>query len=159
MTTEMQLRIVRRIPLTEVTDRVKQYERQFGANLDEVSNQFEDRVLDQEAFDDYVEWMAMEHALGAYVEGEAFDFLTEDILNLGSQDLSKLTPKRLELLDQMSRHNAKSINELASSIGRDVKNVYNDLKTLESLGLIELMRDGRRLIPDLLVKEISFLTW
>jgi DNA-binding transcriptional ArsR family regulator len=155
----MQLRIVRRIPLTEVTDRVEQYEKQFGASLDDVSNQFAEKTLDQEAFDDYVEWMAMEHALGAYVEGEAFDYLTEDILDLGSQDLSKLTPKRLELLDQMSRHNADSINELASSIGRDVKNVYNDLKTLESLGLIALVKDGRRMIPDLLVKEITFLTW
>jgi DNA-binding transcriptional ArsR family regulator len=155
----MQLRIVRRIPHTEVTDRVEQYKKQFGASLDDVSNQFAERALDQEAFDDYVEWMAMEHALGAYVEGEAFDYLTEDILDLGPQDLSKLTPKRLELLDQMSRHNADSINELASSIGRDVKNVYNDLKILESLGLIALVKDGRRMIPDLLVKEITFLTW
>ena len=155
----MQLRIIRRIPLTEVTDRVKQYEKQFGTNLDDVANQFAEKALDQEAFDDYVEWMAMEHALGAYLEGEAFDYLTEDILDLGPQDLSKLTPKRLELLDQMSRHNADSINELASSIGRDVKNVYNDLKTLESLGLIALVKEGRRMIPDLLVKEITFLTW
>ena len=155
----MQLRIIRRIPLTEVTDRVKQYEKQFGANLDDVANQFAEKALDQEAFDDYVEWMAMEHALGAYVEGEAFDYLTEDILDLEPHDLSKLTPKRLELLDQMSRHNADSINELASSIGRDVKNVYNDLKILESLGLIALTREGRRMTPDLLVKEITFLTW
>ncbi len=155
----MQLRIVRRIPLTEVTDRVEQYEKQFGASLDDVSNQFAEKALDQEDFDDYVEWMAMEHALGAYVEGEAFDYLTEEILDMEPQDLSKLTPKRLELLDQMSRHNADSINELASSIGRDVKNVYNDLKVLESFGLIELVKDGRRMIPDLLVKEITFLTW
>jgi predicted transcriptional regulator len=155
----MQLRIVRRIPLTEVTDRIEQYEKQFGASLDDVSNQFAEKALDQEAFDDYVEWMAMEHALGAYVEGEAFDYLTEEIIDMEPQDLSKLTPKRLELLDQMSRHNANSINELASRIGRDVKNVYNDLKILESLGLIELVKNGRRMIPDLLVKEITFLTW
>ena len=155
----MQLRIVRRIPLKEVTARVKQYERQFAASLEDLSNQFAEKALDQEAFDDYVEWMAMEHALGAYVEGEAFDYLTEDILDLEPQDLSKLTPKRLELLDQMSRHNADSINKLATTIGRDVKNVYNDLKILESLGLIELVKDGRRMIPDLLVKEITFLTW
>ena len=155
----MQLRIVRRIPLTEVTNRVEQYEKQFGASLDDVSNQFAEKAFNYEAFDDYVKWMAMEHALGAYVEGEAFDYLTEDILDLGPQDLSKLTPKRLELLDQMSRHNVDSINKLASSIGRDVKNVYNDLKTLESLGLIALTREGNRMTPDLLVKEITFLTW
>jgi len=155
----MQLRILRRIPLPEVTDRVAQYKKQFGATLDEVSNQFAERSLNHEDLDDYVKWMAMEHALGAYVEGEAFDYLTEDILDLGPQDLSKLTPKRLELLDQMSRHNVDSINKLASSIGRDVKNVYNDLKTLESLGLIALTREGNRMTPDLLVKEITFLTW
>ena len=155
----MQLRILKRIPLTEVTDRVTQYETKFGATLDEVSNQFAERSLNHEDFEDYVQWMVMEHALGAYVEGEAFDYLTEDILDLEPQDLSKLTPKRLELLDQMSRHNADSINKLASSIGRDVKNVYNDLKTLETLGLIALTREGHKMTPDLLVKEITFLTW
>jgi len=156
---EMQLRIVRRIPLREVIDKIEQYEIQFGSSLDDLSNQFAKRTFDSEAFDIYVEWIAMEYALGAYVEGEAFDYLTEEILELGPQDLSKLTPKRLELLDLMSRHNADSINGLASSIGRDVKNVYNDLKTLESLGFIALVKDGRRMIPDLLVKEITFLTW
>ena len=155
----MQLRIVRRIPITEVTERISHYEKQFGGSIDNVSDQFAERGPDRERFDDYVEWMAMEHALGAYVEGEAFDYLTEDLLELGPEDLSKLTPKRLELLDQMSRHRADSINELASRIGRDIKNVYTDLKTLESLGLIGLVREGRRLIPDLLVKEITFLTW
>lgn len=156
---DMQIRIVRRIPITEVNDRVEQYKKQFGGSLDEVFNQISEQSFDQESFDIYVEWMAMEHALGAYVEGEAFDYLTEDIVDMEIKDFSKLTPKRLELLDKMSRYNADSINKLASSIGRDVKNVYKDLKVLESLGLIGLNKDGRRLIPDLLVKEITFLTW
>ena len=119
----MQIRIVRRIPLTEVVERVEHFQKYFGKNLDEVSNQISNNSFDQETFNLYVEWMAMEHALGAYVEGEAFDFITEDILDLVSDDLSKLTTKRLELLDQMSRHNAKSINELASIIkNRPAKN-------------------------------------
>ena len=53
----------------------------------------------------------------------------------------------------------ESINELALNIGRDVKNVYNDLKVLESLDMVNLAKNGRRLIPELLVKEITFLTW
>ena len=48
----MQLRILRRIPLAEVTDRVEQYEKQFSATLDEVSNQFTERGLNHEDFDD-----------------------------------------------------------------------------------------------------------
>ncbi len=155
----MQIRIVRRIPLTEVIERVDHYQKYFDKSLDEVSNQISNNSFDQETFDLYVEWMAMEHALGAYVEGEAFDYITEDILDMDIEDLSKLTPKRLELLDQMSRHNAESINELALNIGRDVKNVYNDLKVLESLDMVNLAKNGRRLIPELLVKEITFLTW
>ena len=155
----MQIRIVRRIPLTEVIKRVDHYQKYFDKSLDEVSNQISNNSFDQETFDLYVEWMAMEHALGAYVEGEAFDYITEDILDMDIEDLSKLTPKRLELLDQMSRHNAESINELALNIGRDVKNVYNDLKVLESLDMVNLAKNGRRLIPELLVKEITFLTW
>ena len=155
----MQLRIVRRIPLGEVRHRVADLEAKYGGNMDDIPDMFAEGQIDREAFEDYVDWMGMEHALRAYSEGEDFDYFTEDILELSKDEISKLTPRRLELMDQISRHRVDSINELATTINRDVKNVYNDLKTLESLGFVRLVKEGRRLVPDLLVKEITFLTW
>jgi predicted transcriptional regulator len=155
----MQLRIVRRIPMDEVSQRVADIEAKYGGNLEEIPDRFAEGHHDRVAFEDYVEWLGMEHALRAYREGEDFDYFTEDILELGEDELSKLTPRRMELMDQMSRHRANSINELAIRVERDVKNVYNDLKTLERLGFVRLVKEGRRLVPDLLVKEITFLTW
>ena len=155
----MQLRIVRRIPLGEVRRRVADLEAKYGGHLDNIPDRFAEGQINREAFEDYVDWMGMEHALRAYSEGEDFDYFTEDVLELSEDEVSKLTPRRLELMDQISRHRVDSINELANTIDRDVKNVYNDLKTLESLNFVRLVKEGRSLIPDLLVKEITFLTW
>jgi predicted transcriptional regulator len=155
----MQLRIVRRIPMDEVRQRVAVFEAKYEGHLEGIPYQFAEGQIKREAFEDYVEWMGMEHALRAYSEGEDYDYFTEDILELGDDEISKLTPRRMELMDQMSRYRVDSINDLATRIDRDVKNVYNDLKTLEGLGFVRLIKEGRRLIPDLLVKEITLLTW
>ncbi|MGD2201425.1 MAG: hypothetical protein PVJ38_07340 [Candidatus Bathyarchaeota archaeon] len=145
--------------MAEVIRKVNELERKYGGKLDDISDRFSDRSLEREAFEEYFEWMGMEQALGAYREGEEFDYFTEELQEQGEEVISKLTPRRLELLDHMSRHRARSINGLASAISRDVKNVYNDLRILEALGFVGLVSEGRRLVPDLLVKEITFLTW
>lgn len=48
-----------------------------------------------------------------------------------------LTPKRLDLLRLIRRHQPSSVRELAQIAGRDLKNVLADVKALETLGLIE----------------------
>lgn len=57
--------------------------------------------------------------------------------------LSTLSPRRLELLRHVRLHGAANIRELATAIGRDYKNVYQDVEALKSAGL--LLPDGRRL--------------
>ena len=54
-----------------------------------------------------------------------------------------LSPRRLELLRFVRQHGAESVRELAASLGRDYKNVHQDVSALESEGL--LVREGRRL--------------
>ena len=88
-------------------------------------------------------------------EGEDFEYLAEEEMILASKQYEKLTPRRLELLDYLGKGLYRSINELADVVGRDVKNVYTDLKVLEELGFVELTREGRRLVPDLIVYEIN----
>jgi DNA-binding transcriptional ArsR family regulator len=155
----MQLKVTRTIPLGEVTQRVAEIEQKYTERMEDIPEKFDRGLVDRDAFEDYVEWMGMVQALGAWREGEDFDYLTEDIMELEWEEFSKLTPRRLDLLDQLSRVRSESINDLAAKIGRDVKNVYMDLKKLESLGLIRLVKEGRSMIPELLVHEVTLLLW
>ena len=54
-----------------------------------------------------------------------------------------LSPRRLELLRHVRQHGAANVRDLAGSLGRDYKNVHQDVSALEAGGL--LVRDGRRL--------------
>jgi predicted transcriptional regulator len=70
-----------------------------------------------------------------------------------------LTPKRMELLHIIKTEQPSSINELARMANRDVKNVADDLKYLEQIGLIEKKETKRRTAPvvpyEKLMLEIS----
>jgi len=58
-----------------------------------------------------------------------------------------LTPKRLELIHIIKTQKPSSINELARMAKRDVKNVADDVKYLERIGLIEIKEDKRKTAP------------
>lgn len=58
-----------------------------------------------------------------------------------------LTPKRLELLHIIKTQKPSSINELARMAKRDVKNVAEDVKYLEQIGLIEKKETDRKTAP------------
>jgi predicted transcriptional regulator len=57
--------------------------------------------------------------------------------------LDTLSPRRLELLRHVRQRGAGNVRELAQTLGRDYKNVHQDVAVLESAGL--LVRDGRKL--------------
>ena len=57
--------------------------------------------------------------------------------------LDTLSPRRLELLRHVRQHGADNVRALAHALGRDYKNVHQDVATLEATGL--LLRDGRKL--------------
>ncbi len=61
-----------------------------------------------------------------------------------------LTNNRLLILKAIREHKPKSVYELAKILGRDLKNVKQDLKLLSDIGLVTLERretDKRRRIP------------
>ncbi|MBI4685303.1 MAG: MarR family transcriptional regulator [Nitrospirae bacterium] len=58
-----------------------------------------------------------------------------------------LTPKRLELLHIIKTKKPFSINELARVAKRDVKNIAEDVKYLEQIGLIEKKETDNRITP------------
>jgi predicted transcriptional regulator len=153
----MRWRVVKRIPLNEVRERVAAYVRKYGNQYQLLSKEFESGKMPRDRFNDYIEWSSMIHALRAAGEGEDFDYYAEEDLDLTPEEFDSFTPKRLELLDYLADEHVSSINGLANRVGRDVKNVYNDLRILERLGFIRLVREGKSLVPELLVQEVTIL--
>ncbi len=63
-------------------------------------------------------------------------------------DLNKaLTPRRLQLISVIRESKPGSVKELASIAGRDVRNVYRDLKLLEGMGFVKLRKEGKEVKP------------
>lgn len=153
----MIIKVVRKVSIDEVRQMISHLEKKYGGSYEEFENKLSEREVNSEWLEDSIEWSRMTHALRAYGEGEDFDYSTEEIVELNRNQVSKLTPRRMELLDQLSRVRAVSINDLALKVGRDVKNVYGDLKILEAIGFVRLTSQGRRIIPELLVHEITLL--
>ena len=63
---------------------------------------------------------------------------------------SVLTDKRLSILKTIREQQPKSVYELAKLLGRDLKNVNQDLKLLADVGLVTLEKaetDKKRMIP------------
>ena len=57
--------------------------------------------------------------------------------------LDTLSPRRSDLLKYLRKNGANNIKALALALGRDYKNVHNDVAILLSAGL--LLQDGRKL--------------
>ena len=150
----MQWKVLKYVPIHVVQQKIEVLENKYGS-LSYLHAEFSKGRMPPVQFNDYVEWNTMDHALRAYQEGEDFDYMAEEELELRSEDYGKLTPRRLELLDHLTRRMAGSINDLADQVGRDVKNVYEDLQILELLGFISLTKEGRRMVPSPLVYEIT----
>lgn len=68
---------------------------------------------------------------------------------------SVMSDRRYELLRHLHQHPANSIRALAREVGRDFKRVYEDIKALEAVGLVE--RDGNMLRADYDVIHTSIL--
>ncbi|MHA2395010.1 MAG: HVO_A0114 family putative DNA-binding protein [Promethearchaeota archaeon] len=152
----MKWRVLKQVPLMEVQRRIEELENIYGS-LSYLHAEFSKGRMPPGKFDDYIEWTGMSHALRAYQEGESLEFQAEQDLDLDPEEYQKITPKRLELLDHLMKAQADSINELANNAGRDVKNVYNDLKILEDLGFVSLIKEGRNTRPEPLVQEVTIL--
>ena len=90
-------------------------------------------------------------------EGKLNETETIDEVFLTVEELGRiLTPRRIELLQKIRELKPSSIKELAEKIGRDFKNVYNDLKVLHGAGFVEFEEDGKSRKPYLPYDELEF---
>jgi len=154
----MLVRIVRRLTLEEIGERVKSLEKKWGMTFDEFEESFLNKRLDRGSVDVYYEWASLVHAYRGYMEGGELDYTTEELRDLTTDELALLTPKRLELLYSLGGQRIESINDLARKNRRDVKNVYQDLQLLSKLGFVSFKKMGKRnIIPQTLIEEITLL--
>ena len=156
----MLVKVLRRLTLDEVVDRMEKIERAQGMSFDD----FEEQTLTTEKIEDepietYYRWAALVHAYRGYMEDGNLHCVIEELHDLSSDQLKTLTPRRLELLCALSDLRVESINDLAHKVRRDVKNVHRDLQILRNLDLVRLNRKGnRKIVPEALVGEITFIT-
>jgi len=73
----------------------------------------------------------------------------EDILFIERQIrmFEALTKKRVEMIKAIMEKHPASIRELANILDRDVKNVFDDLRLLNKMNIIDLTREGRCVKP------------
>jgi len=80
----------------------------------------------------------------------------EDMLFMEKQlqMFEALTEKRMELVRKVREQQPTSIRELATMLERDVKNVFDDVKILNKMHIITLVRTGRKVQPIIKKKVI-----
>ena len=66
-----------------------------------------------------------------------------------------LTPKRLELLHIIKAKKPSSINELARSAKRDVKNIADNVMYLEQIGLTQKKESASKTTPVITYDKIA----
>lgn len=74
----------------------------------------------------------------AFKRAEAGEQVNERHLSFTTlEDLARaLTPARLALLRHLHQHRIGDVRQLATALGRDYKNVHQDVRMLEERGLI-----------------------
>ena len=154
----MLVRVIRQVTLEEVQKRIKDYEKEYTLTFDEFEELFLKKKVNRRLIGAYTEWAGLVHAYRAYVEGGELDYVVEETRDLKPREAALLTPKRLELLYSLASLRIESINDLAQKTRRNVKNVYEDLKTLKTLGFVTFKKKGKRnIVPETLVEEITLL--
>lgn len=152
------LRICRELTPEEVLEKIKGFEKQFGMRFDEFEEFFRGRKMGARRARAYSEWTELVDSYKGYVEDGELDYVAEEVKDFKPEQTALLTPKRIELLCQLAVLRVESINDLAKKVKRNVKNVYEDLKVLNAFGFVKLNRRKKRaLIPETLVKEITFI--
>lgn len=66
-----------------------------------------------------------------------------------------LTPKRLELLHIIRTKKPSSLHELARITKRDIKNIADDVKYLERVGLVEKKAENKKITPIIKYDKIA----
>jgi hypothetical protein len=154
----MLIRIIRNLTTEEIEEKIRKFEKEYSMGFEKFEEQFLKQRLDGKLARIYFEWAELVDSYKGYIEEGTLDYTVEEIKDFKPEQAALLTPKRIELLYKLAALRVESINDLAKKVRRNVKNVYQDLQALSKFGFVKMdKRKGRALIPETLVKEITFL--
>lgn len=66
-----------------------------------------------------------------------------------------LTIKRIQLLRVIKHKHPKSLRELSRMLRRDIKNVSEDIRILQQVGLVSIEKKGKSFMPQVRFDEID----
>lgn len=110
-----------------------------------------------------IEIKSLEEALNE--AGEVFEKISRDehvkkktaIYFSNVKDMRKIiTEKRLQLLKTIKDKRPASVYELAKLVGRDIKNVLQDIAYLKEIGLVDITETKDKKIPHVSYDRIAF---
>jgi rRNA maturation endonuclease Nob1 len=154
----MLIRIIRNLTSEEIEEKIRKFEKEFGMSFEKFEELFPGQKLDAKHARVYFEWAELVDSYKGYIEEGTLDYAVEEIKDFKPEQAALLTPKRIELLYKLAALRVESINDLAQKVRRNVKNVYQDLQALSKFDFVRLnKRRGRNIVPETLVKEITFL--
>jgi len=154
----MLIRIIRNLTSEEIEEKIGKFEKKFDMSFEKFQELFFGQKLDAKLARVYFEWAEIVDSYEGYIEEGTLDYSVEEIKDFKPEQAALLTPKRVELLYRLAVLRVESINDLAQKVRRNVKNVYQDLQVLSKIGFVKLnKRRGRTIVPETLVKEITFL--
>lgn len=153
----VKIKVARRLSPEEVIRKINEYRKIFKASSpdDYKAGLRQDKMEEKSTL---VEWTELMQAYQAYEEGGELDYVVEEDLNMDPQTIERVfTRKRLELIAAMGHTEFTSISHLANHLGRDIKNIYEDLRILKRVGILRLTRTRRNVQPKLLIDGISLV--
>ena len=147
----------RRLTPEEVARKIGEYKKIFNAGSPD-DYEVEPHEMKMEEKSAFTEWRDLTEAYQAYEEGGELDYVVEEDLKIDPQTIEKVfTRKRLELIAVIGHAEFTSISHLANHLGRDIKNIYEDLRILKKAGLLRLNKTRRNVQPRLLIDGISLM--
>lgn len=92
------------------------------------------------------------------MESGELDYFVEELVNLSPGKMATSDSETIGASLSLASLRIESMNDLAQKTHRNIKNVYEDLHVLKSLGLIVFKKRGKRnIVPETLVEELAFL--
>jgi len=153
----VRVRATRRLSPEEVIRKIGEYSRIFKASSPDnyVTGRGKEEMKERGQL---AEWRELTEAYRAYEEGGELDYVVEEDLKMDSQMIERVfTRKRLELVAAIGHTEFTSISHLAIHLGRNIKNVYEDLLVLKRAGILRLARTRRNVQPKLLIDGVSLV--
>lgn len=136
--------------------------KQFSIKYHNIEDLFsevqKDRCNTPDNIDDYMLWHTIDTYSKEHDEKELETtvetpmnypplLFNDEIIYYTSDFYSVLTPRRIEILEYIHKHNLDSVKNLAEATSRDYKNVYDDVLALQKFGLLDFVREGKNKRP------------